>query len=204
MRYIAHRGMVEKGVTENTIDAFKRAINSEKYSGFELDIRTSKDNKFIVYHDFFIEGKLVSSLTVKDLKKYGVATLDEVLKLKTNKIIMIEVKERNVDVKKLVNILNKSDLNIYLMSFHNNVIDAINKEFHKFKIGGLNYVFNSETNYIGYDFICLLHQIATDSIVKKFRERDIEVFLYGITKTKKAISLDKELYAIVDESGSYF
>ena len=40
---IAHRGLVKEGVKENTLQAFLGAIKSKKYTGFELDVYTSKD-----------------------------------------------------------------------------------------------------------------------------------------------------------------
>ena len=57
--FIAHRGLVKKGITENTLEAFKLAIESDKYIGFELDIYTSLDNEFIVFHNPLLDNKFI-------------------------------------------------------------------------------------------------------------------------------------------------
>ena len=56
---IAHRGLVKKGVIENTLPAFLGAIKSNKYAGFELDIYTSLDGIFVVHHDPLLDGKFI-------------------------------------------------------------------------------------------------------------------------------------------------
>ena len=50
-RYFAHRGLYEpdQSIAENTLPAFERAI--EAGYGIELDIRFSKDNQIVVFHD---------------------------------------------------------------------------------------------------------------------------------------------------------
>ena len=64
---IAHRGLVKKGIIENTIPAFLGAIDSDKYVGFELDIYTSKDKEFIVHHDPLLDSKLIWNYEYKEL-----------------------------------------------------------------------------------------------------------------------------------------
>ena len=47
---IAHRGIFDnRKVPENSIKAFKNALN--KGYAIELDIRLTKDNKIVVFHD---------------------------------------------------------------------------------------------------------------------------------------------------------
>ena len=48
-----------------TADIFQNAIYDNNYQGFELDIRTTKDKKFVVVHDFFSDGNLISKTTIK-------------------------------------------------------------------------------------------------------------------------------------------
>ena len=47
--YIAHRGLHNNKLIENTIPAFKEAIK-EKYP-IELDIHLLKDKEIVVFHD---------------------------------------------------------------------------------------------------------------------------------------------------------
>jgi len=191
---IAHRGIVNNVVKENTIPAFLGAINSFRYVGFELDIYMTKDKEFIVYHDLLLDSKFIWKYNYKELKKKGIVRLEDVLKLKTDKIILIDIKDVNVDIDKLSKLLQKyKKKNIYVMSFFNNLIKKFNNI--TFKVGLLNYVLNSNKEY-NYNFIGLLYDIASNSIINKFKQKGIEVFIYNVNKKDKLIYND--VYYIVD------
>ena len=182
---IAHRGKVDSIMKENTIEAFKAAINDKKYGGFELDIRETKDKKIVVVHDFVVDNKLIKRVNYKELERYNIPLLESVLKLDTEKIIMIEIKDPNMDIEALRKLLEKyQDKKIYLMSFYNNVIKEFLKLSHTCKCGILNYGFNHEYSYNEYDFICILDFSLTDNIIEYFRRRKIEVFSYGLLTNK--------------------
>jgi len=68
---IAHRGIFNSVVKENTIPAFLGAINNSKYAGFEFDIYTSCDGEFVVHHDPLVDGKFIWKCSYKELKKKG-------------------------------------------------------------------------------------------------------------------------------------
>ena len=99
---IAHRGLVKKGVIENTLPAFLGAIKSEKYTGFELDIYASKNGTFVVHHDPLLDGKFIWNYNDKELRKKGVSKLIDVLRLNTDKIILIEIKDININISRIV------------------------------------------------------------------------------------------------------
>ena len=182
---IAHRGKVDSINKENTIEAFKAAINDIKYDGFELDIRETKDKKIVVVHDFVVDNKLIKRVNYKELEHYNIPLLESVLKLDTEKIIMIEIKDPNMDIVALSKLLEKyQDKKIYLMSFYNNTIKEFLKLSHTCKCGILNYGFNHEYSYNEYDFICILDFSLTDNIIDYFRRRKIEVFSYGLLTNK--------------------
>lgn len=182
---IAHRGKVDSINKENTIEAFKAAINDIKYDGFELDIRETKDKKIVVVHDFVVNNKLIKRVNYKELEHYNIPLLESVLKLDTEKIIMIEIKDPNMNIEALSKLLEKyQDKKIYLMSFYNNTIKEFLKLSHTCKCGILNYGFNHEYSYNEYDFICILDFSLTDNIIDYFRRRKIEVFSYGLLTNK--------------------
>ena len=193
--FIAHRGLVTKNIKENTLASFNNAIYSSKYSGFELDIYTSKDKEFIVYHNPLLKGKFIWSYTYQELKEMGIIKLTDVLKLKTNKIILIDIKDFNIDTIKLTKLLNKYNVNnnIYVMSFFNKVIAKFQNN--NFKIGVLNYILNSEIDY-HYDFIGLIYDIVTLNMIKSFKDLNIEVIIYAINKKDKY--LYSNVYYIID------
>ena len=48
--HIIHRGLVNKNYKENTLKSFKKSFSMG--FGIETDIHSTKDNKFICFHDF--------------------------------------------------------------------------------------------------------------------------------------------------------
>lgn len=192
--FIAHRGLVNDDNHENTIQALRQALNSDKYIGVETDLRVTKDNYFVLVHDVIYKGKIVKYSNYDDLE--GVDRLEDLLRIKTNKILMIEIKDISIDLNKLVKMLNKSKRNIYVMSFNRNVINSLNKYTRNFKIGILNYILNSNKEVLNYDFVCLLNDIITDDLINYFSKNNLEVFIYGIYKK---INYQNNLMYIVDE-----
>ncbi len=208
MKYIAHRGFRKNGSLENQISSFQNAINDNYFCGFELDIRESKDKKIVVIHDAFIDrvtkkNGLVKHKKYKELKKLGIPLLEDVLKLKTNKIIMIEIKDYKMNLNKLIKLLLKyKDKNIYVVSFNNKIIKQLVKYRQYFKIGIFNMLINSESNYDQYDFIGLYKNILTNDLVKYFQKRKIEVFVWGLNDKinfAKNFNNINNLYLIVNK-----
>lgn len=192
---IAHRGLVTKSAKENTIAAFLGAIHNPDYQGFELDVYTSKDNIFVVHHSPLVDGKFIWHETYKDLKKKGLIKLEDVLKLKTSKLILIEIKDINLNINKFTKLLKKyRHQNLYVMSFFNSVIKKfINPPF---KVGILNYLLNSTSSYT-YDFIGIIYDIATPHLIASLKKANIEVFLYALKPEDQYIYVD--VYYIIDD-----
>lgn len=184
MQLIAHRGIWNKKVKDNSYEALKSGLLSNKYIGIECDIRTTLDKKFIIYHNILYKGNLVRNINYKDMK--DIILLEDLLKIKTDKILLLEIKEREIDKNKLLKLLNKYKRNYYIMSFNNNIIFEIRKLNNKYKYGVLNYVLNSKSDY-DLDFICLLDGIVNDYIINNFEKRGIEVIIYGTIKIKKDV-----------------
>ena len=70
--HIIHRGIVNKDYKENCLNSF-RASFKRKY-GIETDIHSTKDNKFICFHDFSLRrifkiNKSIKNINYVDLKK---------------------------------------------------------------------------------------------------------------------------------------
>ena len=180
MKFIAHRGLWGKQVKENSYEAIKNGLESNKYIGIETDVRVTKDNIFIIYHDILYKGKLVKNVLYKDIKKDAIR-LKDVLSIKTSKIILLEIKDFNINVNKLIKLIDKYNSNVYIMSFDNRVIKRIKNITNKYKLGVLNYILNSESNY-DLDFICILDVINSEVIMDSFKKRGIDVIIYGVNK----------------------
>lgn len=199
LKLIAHRGLRSKTIKENTMEAFKNAIQNDKINGFEFDIRCTLDNQFVINHNAFIKTKLIRLHTYKYLKKrYNLPLLQEVLDLDTDKIMLVEIKNRYLPYHKLLKIFKKyQNKNIYVMSFHNKVIEKLKKKNCTAKLGILNYILNSESDY-DLDFICLLNNLTTPHLIKEYEKRNVEVFLYGILNEDNDLWYENGTY-IVDE-----
>lgn len=199
MKLIAHRGLRTNTIKENTMEAFENAIKNPQIAGFEFDIRRTLDNQFVVNHNAFIKNDLIKRKTYKYLKKkYNLPLLSEVLELNTDKIMLVEIKDRRLPFRKLIKILTQyRNKNIYVMSFHNKVIEKLKKKGVYVKLGILNYILNSEADY-NLDFICLLNNLTTPHLLKEYEKRDVEVFLYGVINEENDLWYENGTY-IVDE-----
>lgn len=209
MKYIAHRGSNMYGHKENTLENLTSALEDDRFCGIELDVRESKDHEFVVIHDSFLNRVTDDVGFVKNKKgsylhKLGLPYLEEILELDTDKIILIEIKDTSMDMKRFVELLNQYPTkNIYVYSFYNNAIHKVLEYPITFKVGVLNYVFNSEHSYKEYDFIGLLKGSITENLLLFFKDLKIEVFVYGIISKDKikdvSSNLLEEIYYIVDE-----
>ena len=105
---VAHRGLWNKDISENSLNAFKRAVDNN--FALEFDVHLTKDNELVVTHDEDLKrltGKdgVVEHLTLKELKEnyalldgQKIPTLIEVLDLVNEKVpclVELKVYEKN-------------------------------------------------------------------------------------------------------------
>ncbi|NLF27252.1 MAG: glycerophosphodiester phosphodiesterase [Clostridiales bacterium] len=98
----AHRGLHGPDVVENGLAAFERACRAKL--GIEFDVRFTRDNRVVVFHDdaldrMFGSPERVDRLTLEELRAMELAdggavpTLDEVLALVDGRVpLLIEIK----------------------------------------------------------------------------------------------------------------
>lgn len=130
MKIISHRGNGNQ-YKENTKKAIIEALKYDYIDGVEFDIRMTKDHKFVLSHEPFYNGKVIAFTKFKYLKA---EELNDLLSnIKTDKIIMIDIKEELKREKKLIfylkKILKKYDLNFYICSFNYNLISLIGNSY---------------------------------------------------------------------------
>ena len=101
----AHRGLHGNGVPENSMKAFKLAV--EGGYGVELDVQFTKDHKIVVFHDANLKrmcgvDKRVRDCTYEELLTYRLAGTDEtiplfedVLKVLDKTTLICEIKNHN-------------------------------------------------------------------------------------------------------------
>ena len=137
-RAYMHRGFFDnEKIVENTIKAFKKA-NSNGHP-YEFDVRLTKDEKVVVFHDDNLKrlantNKKISDLTYDELKKIKLLGLDtiplfeDVLKLDNKYGIMIEIKHDDNNmllVDKVLDLLKDYKGKYSIISFNRNTLKYI-------------------------------------------------------------------------------
>lgn len=140
---IAHRGIHDnKSIAENSLPAFQKALQNN--IPIELDIQLTKDKQLIVFHDNNLlrmtgENKYIKNLTLEEIKqlyllntKEKIPTLEEVLTLVNNKVLLdIELKN-TTKIKELVNItlakLKQYHGDLIIKSFNPEIIRYMRKK----------------------------------------------------------------------------
>ena len=94
-KYIAHRGLYNNEIPENSISAFKNAV--DKGFSVELDIRLTKDCKMVVFHDSNLKRMCgvdaeISDFTYEQLKAFSLGNSDEKIPLLSDVLKVIDGK----------------------------------------------------------------------------------------------------------------
>lgn len=173
--FVAHRGLYNDKIKENTLEAFDNAFKNG-YEGIELDVRLTKDNIPVILHDSFLSRVFkvkgnINKFNYDEIKYLGIPKLSDVINRYNNKIIFIELKEK-IDIVKYLNDKN----NYYISSFNYSYISCFNKSS-KYKLGVINYVFNSGIDYNKLDFIMILDSFYNK---KLFKFDNLEIVIYGV------------------------
>ena len=131
-KIIAHRG-VTRNDQENTLPAYNQAF-SEGADGLEIDVRLSKDEKPVIFHDedtsrLFDKNLEIKNTIYSELEALGnsenrIPLLDEVLDfLPQNRECFIEIKS-DANTVPFLDKLRIEKKNITFLSFYKNVIAA--------------------------------------------------------------------------------
>ena len=176
--FIAHRGLYDNNIKENTIEAFDNAFRNG-YQGIEFDVRITKDKVPVILHDSFLsrvfeEQGLLRNFTYKELrnKNIDIPKLEDVINRYQNKVMIIELKEK-IDITKYL----ENPKNEYYISSFNYDYVAYLKKSSNYKLGVINYVLNSGVDYSKLDFIMILDSIYNQ---KLFKFKELEIIIYGV------------------------
>lgn len=138
----AHRGAhtpYQGSCRENTLQAFEYAIHLNAQM-IELDVRKTRDNVFIVYHDEKLNKAHIKELTYMDIRKRSpieIPTMEETLIRTRGKIKLdIEVKESGyeLDLMRLILQYLKED-EFVISSFIDESVKTIKTSFPRVKAG---------------------------------------------------------------------
>ena len=191
--FIAHRGNDDHKYPENSILGLLYSLNKDYISGIELDIRITLDNKFVLNHNATHDFKVIKNTKQKDLK---LVTLEDLLKkIKSSKIIMIEIKDDDISVvKKLYKVIRKYKLNYYIFSFNYNVVKIFKETYPRYNVGLLvTKVINSSKNISIFDFIAYK--------TNAYKKIDKQTFIWTINEEQDFLKYNKKnVFIITDKS----
>lgn len=213
MYLIAHRGNNNHSFKENTINALISCLDKPYISGVEIDVRITKSKEIIIYHNMFLLDKsnIICKISDKNLNeilevKPYIPTLESFLSvIKTNKIIIIEIKEEcNINdklINNLFNILKKySYLNLYLCSFNYNLMKKIKLKYSDYKCGLIiGYLMNK--NHVSNEFDFYLYSYNNINLIRN----DKEIFIFNVQNIDRLDKLKlKEKFYIITDRPYYF
>lgn len=212
MKFIAHRGNDNHSYFENSVEALLWCLDQDYIDGVEVDIRMTKDKKFLLFHNSTLlelgnRLHFIQEETLDEIQKINLGTkknprhlnsLEEFLsRVNSQKIIVLEIKKEVGSfqplAKPLFKILKKyAHLNIYLCSFNSHIVN-LSTSMCKFPIGLLVSDFiNKNKDYRNFDFLSVSKGVYGDipSAKKKM--------VWTIRKKEELSKLADDLYIITD------
>lgn len=202
MKYIIHRGITSNRFKENSYTAIKRALIDRSSLGVEFDIRLTKDDKIVLSHDNIINFNYIENMNYNDIiKNKYLTTLDKVLTINTDKILLIDIKVNN-NYKKFGNLLlkelDKYERNIYLASFNKKVIKYLRKKT-KYKKGIITLNYKKSNN----DFVVINYNTISSKKINDIKNKEIFIWTIhndkDLEKVKNKFSNIDNFYLIIDK-----
>ena len=204
MKYIIHRGITSKKIEENSYESIKKALKNNNTVGVEFDIRLTKDKRIVLSHNSLVNFNVIENTDYKDIiKKKYLTTLEKILSINTNKILLIDIKVNNnykvfgdTLIKYLDNYDNK---NIYLCSFNKKIIRYLKRKT-RYKLGYILFTYKINNG----NFVMVNYKGISDKKINNIKNK--EVFLWTISnkeelnEVKKKFTNINNYYLIVDKN----
>ena len=203
-KIIAHRGIHNDTIKENTIEAFKKSISEGV--PFELDIHIIKDGTLVVFHDrnlkrLYKKDIDINKLNYKKLSKLSnneIVKLEDVLALTKGKVpIIIEIKKDDNKYKlekKLVELMDNYEGKFAIKSFDMKSIAWFKKNRPEYVRGLLlknkNYnLYDRIKLYfilkkIKPDFLSINYKLLNYSFINKYRKNN-KILIWTINNDDK-------------------
>lgn len=138
---IAHRG-APSCARENTIASFEKAMTLGA-DMIEFDVRRTKDNVLIAFHDGMIQGHSIKDLTYEENRQlagklgFNIPTVEDVLKWSRGRIRLdVELKEEGYE-KEIVELLHRylDEDQFVITSFNDDSLRVIKERYPDIKTG---------------------------------------------------------------------
>lgn len=202
MKYIIHRGVTSNNIQENTYNSIKKALRDYTSSGVEFDIRLTKDKKIVLAHDSLIHLNYIENMNYSDIiKEKYLTTLDKILSIDTDKILLIDIKVNNnykTFGDTLLKYLHNSQRNIYLCSFNKKIIKYLKKKTN-YKLGYILLSYRKNN----FDFIMVNFKGVTNKKILQINNKDILLWtinnIKDLNSTKEKFTNINNYYIIIDK-----
>ena len=199
---IAHRGYSDM-YKDNSKEAFISSVEN-CFDMIELDIQLTKDKKIIIYHDIFLDDKLIKNLDYKEILDIDkdILSLEEFFEIiDISKIkIYLDIKGNVIDIVTILNNLikeNKFLYNIFIASFNLIIIHELYKINSKLQLGFITESMYSKDIFLKIidesclKFISFHWTMLEESVINFLHENNIMILSYT--------SKNKEILSFIDE-----
>jgi len=202
--HIAHRGLHNNEIPENSIAAFKKAL--DKNMPIELDIRLLKDKNIVVFHDENLKrmtgyNKDIEKCTYEDIKELKlkdtnerIPLLKDVLKLVNNKVLLIiEFKNSKFGLESKAIKLLDDYKNFCLQSFNLRTLYFFKLIRPKYVVGLLvSYKRKRKLNLLFEpDFFSHSLKGIDNKFVKRKKSKNIPIFVWTIRNNEELLLAQK-------------
>lgn len=208
--FISHRGNDNHNYRENSDRAILCSLDKSYIDGVEFDIRLTLDNQIILSHNALIDlesdgSGFIHNMTLDELLSYNfkedkITVLDNLLfKIKTNKILLLEIKEEGNRIIEWIDALNYifkkyQYLNIYICSFNYELLCELKSAFKNILCGIIvGHVMNKKKDISSFDFV-MYHYNSFKYVHKKTMVWTIN------SKEKYKMFKNKTDYIITDKA----
>jgi len=219
---IAHRG-APSDAKENTIESFEKALVSGA-DMIEFDVRRTKDNVLIAFHDESIQGHSTKDLTFEAMSQmakhqgFEIPTVEEVLKWSRGKIKLdVELKEEGSE-KETVELLSGyfEEDQFVITSFNDDSLGVIKERYPDIKTGLIlgrdlpSYRFLTRLQEFfpmkrckeaKADFLVAHFKLLRVGFLERARRSHLPVFVWTVNDQETIWKLlrDRRVYAIVTD-----
>ena len=209
-KHISHRGLITNKYKENTIQAFKKTF--ELGYSLETDLRYTKDNEIICFHDTNLRriyniNKTIKSLTYSDLNTLTKNTLkipklDSLLNIYNDKIDLFLELKGIFKKKVLLKLLKKTKKykKIIFISFYHKNLSNIKKISSNRKIGASFYKYNKKylvnlDKKLKLNCLILDKKNINDPFFKSYKTKK---YFYTIKKKETFLKYNKSNNLIIE------
>jgi glycerophosphoryl diester phosphodiesterase len=219
---IAHRG-APSYARENTNESFEKAMGLGA-DMIEFDVRRTKDNILIAYHDEMIQGHSIKDLTYEENSQmarnlgFHIPTVEEVLKWSRGKIRLdVELKEEGYE-KEIVELLTGyfGEDQFVITSFNDDSLRVIKERYPDIKTGlilGRKIPFYSiltrfqeffpmkRCKKAKVDFLVAHLKLLRVGFLERARRSHLPVFVWTVNaeETISRLLHDRRVYAIITD-----